>query len=209
MWRSETHIEQLYRSSSFLLSAQQRDLDLQEHMIKSFYMKFKEFLIKYNLDDFIDCTSAPIIQMELFDNLSDQKIIRVLKAPMQTQKKLFGAKNINQCAALVRKAIGDKVKEMTNILTSVQAYVERSDQNSLRNSLRQYWSEDIKPKLDENTAIVAISLLLICNNEHIMKGYGEFLHILDGMDAITVDKKTMRAIIEQTKKILKNSETHS
>ena len=211
MWRSETHLKLLYRSSSFLLSAQQRDIDLQQNAIESFYKKFKEFLVKYSLDSFIDCTSAPIIEMELFDNLPDhnQKIIRVLKAPIQTQKKPFKAKNLNQCAALVRKAIGDKLREMTEILTNVQAHIERSNHDNLRNILRQYWLEDIKPDLDENTALVAVSILIICNNDHIMKGYGEFLHILEGMDAITVDKDTMRAIVDHTNRILNTTGTHS
>ena len=78
MWQSEKILNILYRSSSFLSMTLQREIDL-------LYVQYKMFLEKHSLE-FVDCSHAPIVDEELFDNLPSEALITtILKKLKQYQ----------------------------------------------------------------------------------------------------------------------------
>tara|TARA_B110001450_G_C17596854_1_gene471219 strand:+ start:220 stop:798 length:579 start_codon:yes stop_codon:yes gene_type:complete len=188
MWRSEQCLGALYRSSSFLSTALQRDIDM-------FHQQFHTFKVKHSYE-FVSCVDAPIIETELYDQLpSDHLITTVLKRSMpKLLSKALDTPTLESCRMRVEGSIRENLVDMSTILGSIEGHI---DPNA-RNGVRQYWLDDIKPRLDPNSLIVVTSLLLICNNEHIIKTKKAFLDMIQTLDASTLDDKFLQSIVKMT-----------
>lgn len=192
MWRSEQCVHALYRSSSFLSSALQRDIDV-------FHQRLHTFKVKHAYD-FVDCANAPIIETELYDRLpSDHLITTVLKRSMtKPVSKTLDTPTLESCRMRVEASIRENLVEMSTILGSIEGHIDPD----ARNGVRQYWLDEHKPRLDPNTVIVVLSLLLICNGEHIMKTKKAFLDMIQTLDASTLDNEFLGMIVEMSRKVV-------
>ena len=123
MWESEKNLNILYRSSSFLSMTLQREIDL-------LYAQYEMFLKKHSLE-FDDCSHAPIVEEELFDNLPSEALITtVLKNPMSSKIiPTIENSTISLCVKHIEDSIRDDLEKMYNIL-------RRIFQNSINRSIQ-------------------------------------------------------------------------
>lgn len=194
MWQSEKILNILYRSSSFLSMTLQREIDL-------LYVQYKMFLEKHSLE-FVDCSHAPIVDEELFDNLPSEALITtILKKPMSSKiNPTIENLTIRSCVQHIEDSIRDDLEKMYNILKNIEDYIE-SDH---RESIRMYWYSEVKPKLDQNSTIVVLSLLLLCNHEHLIKTKKSLLNVLGKTRQTELDDEYLNSVLELTKKITSN-----
>lgn len=98
----------------------------------------------------------------------------------------------------VEASIRHILDSMRTLLDGMVAHIYPAS----RDVVRRYWLDDIKPELDENAKVVIRSLLLICNNEHIIKTKQAFLNLLETLDvdASTLDDDFLKKIVAMTMK---------
>lgn len=192
MWRSENCLNVLYGSSSYLASTLQRDGDV-------FDARFQAFLRKHAYE-FVDCTSTPLVESELYDRLpSDDLITNILKRPAsRIVSTTLNTPTLEACRSLVQNSIRDNLNDMTSILANIEDYVDPA----FRETIRRYWLDDIKPQLSAAASVVVISLLLICNSEHIIKTKKAFLDMMKTLDDANIDDEFLKVIVAMTTKVV-------
>ena len=194
MWESEKNLNILYRSSSFLSMTLQREIDL-------LYAQYEIFLKKHSLE-FVDCSHAPIVEEELFDNLPSEALITtILKKPMSSKiTRTIENLTIRSCVQHIEDSIRYDVEKMYDILRNIEDYIVPDN----RESIRMYWFSDVRPNLDQNGTVVVLSLLLLCNHEHLIKAKKSLLIVLEKTSQTESGDEYLNSVLELTKKITSN-----
>lgn len=72
---------------------------------------------------------------------------------------------------------------------------------NIHETIRTYWFSEVKPNLDKNSTIVVLSLLLICNHEHLIKTKKSLLIVLRKTRQTELDDEYLNSVLEFTKKV--------
>ena len=193
MWESEKVLNILYRSSSFLSMTLQREIDL-------FYAQYKMFLKKYSFE-FVDCSSAQIIEEQLYDNLPSEALTtKILKKPMSSKiTPTIENLTIRSCVQHIEDSIRYDLEQMYDIFKIIEDYnIESAD----RESIRRFWYSEVKPELNQNSIVVLRSLLLLCTHENLIKTKKELLIVLGKQT--DPDDKFLKSVLKLTEKLIIN-----